>query len=402
MKVEIKKGIARGEITAPPSKSMAHRLLISAALADGVSTVRGISSCEDVLATADCLRALGAKIEIEGDNAQIQGVDSRKAKPIKHLFCRESGSTLRFLIPVAMLSKNEVVFKGAEGLMRRPMTVYENLAAEKGLTYRKNGDEITVCGPLSSGEYTLVGNVSSQFVSGLLFALPLLEGDSVIHLTTEVESRSYIDLTLEALASFGVSAAWADEQTLYIKGGQKYNAADVTVEGDASGAAFTDALNLFGGSVKVNGLREDTLQGDSVYRSLFALLDKGKPNISIGNCPDLAPILFAVSAAKNGAVFLNTARLKIKESDRAQAMAAELRKFGTGVTVNENSVVIEPLEFHTPTETLCGYNDHRIVMALSVLCTLTGGEIEGAEAISKSYTSFFEHLKQLGIEVNER
>lgn len=402
MKVRIEKGKAKGQITAPSSKSMAHRLLIAAALAEGVSTVRAVSMCEDVLATVDCLTALGAKFEASGEDILVRGLDMGKTKPMGTLFCRESGSTLRFLLPISMLSGNQAVFKGADGLMRRPMAVYETLSAEKGLTYVTGDNSITVCGPLTSGEYMLPGNVSSQFISGLLFALPLVEGDSIIRLTTQVESRSYIDLTIDALRTFGVCVVWKDTQTLQIQGGQTYCPSNVTVEGDASGAAFPDALNLFGGEVSVCGLAPNSIQGDGIYPKLFTELDHGTPTISIGDCPDLAPILFAIAAAKNGGVFLDTKRLKIKESDRAEVMAEELRKFGAEVTVNENSVVIEPSAFCAPSATLCGHNDHRIVMALSVLCTVTGGEIDGAEAVAKSYPAFFDHLRQLGIEVKEQ
>lgn len=401
MKLRIEKGTARGKITAPPSKSVAHRLLIAAALADGKSVIRSVSNCEDVLATMDCLTTLGAKFEVMGDDVTVHGADMRAAKPTSPLFCRESGSTLRFLIPIAMLSQSPTVLEGAQSLMKRPMTVYEALSVEKGFSYSKKDDEITVCGPLTSGKYTVPGNVSSQFISGLMFALPQLPSDSVIHITQPIESRSYIDLTIQALEKFGVSVFWADANTLKIKGGQTYKPADVAVEGDASGAAFPEALNLFGGDVSVVGLNPDSIQADAVYPSLFEALNTGKPTISIADCPDLAPILFSVAAAESGGTFLDTKRLKIKESDRAEVMAEELRKFGTKITVNENSVIIDATDFHAPTQTLRGHNDHRIVMALAILCTLTGGEIDGAEAISKSYPSFFDHLTQLGIEVKQ-
>ncbi|MDO4547181.1 MAG: 3-phosphoshikimate 1-carboxyvinyltransferase, partial [Clostridia bacterium] len=390
MIIEIKKGTAKGRIEAPPSKSMAHRLLICAALSEGVSTIRGISKCEDVLATLECLLASGVKAEFAGNDVIVYGCDVKKANPANSLFCRESGSTLRFLIPVAMLSGNETTFCGAEGLMRRPMMVYENLFAEKGHTYIQNGDQISVRGPLTSGEYTIPGDVSSQFISGLIFALPLVAGYSVIHITPPIESRSYIDLTIEALKQFGVIVAWLDENTIGIKGNQSYVSRDVTVEGDYSGAAFLEALNLFGGKVETGGLNPESTQADAVYRKHFRALNADAAAIYLDDCPDLAPILFAVAAAKHGGTFHGTRRLKIKESDRAESMATELRKFGATVEVNENSVVIEPTAFHKPTQRLCGHNDHRIVMALSILLTLTGGEIDEAEAVAKSYPDFFE------------
>ncbi len=401
MRIRIEKGKAMGRITAPPSKSMAHRLLISAAMADGVSIVRGISSCEDVAATLDCLRALGIKAERCGDDVTVWGKDFKEVKPTDALQCRESGSTLRFMIPLTMLSGQTTVFYGAPGLMQRPMGVYEKLFKEKCLTYISDGASIVVKGPLVGGEYSLVGNISSQFISGLIFALPLAKGDSVIKITPPIESRSYINLTINAVRAFGIECEWIDEYTIGIKGSQKYAPTDVTVEGDYSGAAFPEALNLFGGEVEIMGLDPESIQGDSVYRRYFDMLKTGVPTLHIGDCPDLGPILFAIAAAKCGGVFGGTKRLKIKESDRACAMAEELKKFGTSVSVYEDNVVIYPADFHAPTEMLSGHGDHRIVMALSVLLTLVGGEIDGAEAINKSYPDFFKHLKLLGIGVYE-
>jgi 3-phosphoshikimate 1-carboxyvinyltransferase len=190
---------------------------------------------------------------------------------------------------------------------------------------------------------------------------------------------------------------WKDEHTLFIKGGQTYQAVDTSVEGDYSNAAFLSALSVLGGDVEVNGLRENSIQGDRVYTRFFDMLCKGTPTVHIGDCPDLGPILFAIAAAKYGGVFTGTSRLRIKESDRGAAMAEELKKFGTAVTVHDDTVVVYPAEFHAPSEILSGHGDHRIVMSLAVLCTLTGGTIEGAEAVAKSYPDFFEDIASLGI-----
>lgn len=401
MRIEIKKGLAKGTITAPPSKSMAHRLLIAAAMAEGESIIRSVSSCEDVMATLDCLRALGADCTELGGNVIIKGKRPSEMIPTAPLYARESGSTLRFMIPIALMTDKSTVFYGSEGLMQRPMTVYEDLAKRKGLTYINDGTSIIVKGKLSGGEYTLPGNVSSQFISGLLFALPWAENDSYIKILPPIESRSYIGLTINALENFGITVKWIDDNTLFIPKNQTYKPCDITVEGDYSGAAFPDALNLFSGEVKLLGLNESSLQGDSIYKKYYDMLTRGVPTIYIGDCPDLGPIMFAIAAAKNGAIFAGTKRLKIKESDRAKAMAEELKKFGTAVSVYEDTVVIYPKDFHKPTECLWGHNDHRIVMSLSVLLTLTGGEIDGAEAVSKSYPAFFEDLRRLGIEANE-
>ena len=399
MNVTIHKGTPSGRVTAPPSKSMAHRILISAAMAEGTSVISGVSSCADVTATVSCLVALGAKIETDGDTLTVTGVDMRGAVPHSALNCNESGSTLRFFLPIALLSGKNAIFYGAPSLMQRPMSIYEELCKRKGLTYHADGGSIAVRGPLASGEYEVAGNVSSQFISGLLFALPVLDGDSKIKILPPVESRSYIDLTVEALSLFGIEVKWTDDNTLFIKGGQKYKPRDLSVEGDYSGAAFIDAFEVFGADVAVEGLNPKSTQGDKVYRLLFDMLKKGVPTIHIGNCPDLGPILFAVAAAKHGGVFTGTNRLRIKESDRAAAMAEELSKFGVSVTVYDDKVVVYPVSFGAPSSRLHGHNDHRIVMALSVLLTLTGGEIEGAEAINKSYPSVFEDLNKLGIEV---
>ena len=401
MIVKINKGRAFGKINAPPSKSMAHRLIICASLSGGVSRISDISDCDDVEATLECMAALGVKAQRDGGDVIITGADMTKAAPDTSLFCHESGSTLRFLVPIALLSGKTVMFRGKTGLMRRPMNIYENLCREKGFVYLSDGESITVKGPLLGGEYTVPGNVSSQFISGLLFALPLQAKDSKIKITPPIESRSYIEMTLMAIRAFGIRAEWEDDHTLVIPGGQKYKASDLRVEGDYSGAAFTDALNLLGGEVELLGLDKDSIQGDRVYKKYYELLEMGIPTLHIGDCPDLGPILFALSAAKCGGVFTGTKRLKIKESDRAAAMAKELSKFGVSVSVYEDKVVVYPMSFRAPKERLKGHGDHRIVMSLAILLTLVGGEIEGAEAVAKSYPAFFDDLRSLGIEVCE-
>lgn len=400
MKVKIEKSKANGTITAPPSKSMSHRLLICSGLCLGTSVVKGIALSQDILATLDCLKALGASYSISEDTVTITGVDLKNTKSAT-LNCRESGSTLRFFIPLCLMSGEDFTLKGSETLLKRPLSVYEDICASQGLEFKSTSSSINVAGILKPGNYKVKGNISSQFISGLLFALPLLDGDSSISITAPIESCSYINLTISALQQFGVTVKWADERTLYIKGNQKYSPQNVTVEGDYSNAAFFSALNFLGGEVSVCGLKEESLQGDKVYGKLFDMIERGTPTIHISNCPDLGPVLFALAACKNGGIFTGTARLKIKESDRANAMAQELKKFGVSVKVDEDSVVVYPASFHAPDETLYGHNDHRIVMALSTMLTLTGGEILGAEAVSKSMPDFFEKLRLLNVEVNE-
>ncbi len=401
MQVTIKPSLVKGKISAPPSKSMAHRLLISAAMSEGESIIQGISQSADVCATLDCLRALGVRCDLKGDTVRVVGVDPRKNAPISPLLCRESGSTLRFLLPIALLSGQEAVLRGAPSLMRRPMSIYQTLCEQKGMAFLQAQDEIRVRGPLQAGEYRVLGNVSSQFISGLLFALPLTDGDSRICIEPPVESRSYIDMTLSALHIFGVRAEWQDDGTLFIPGNQKYCARAATVEGDYSNAAFLDAFNHLGGSVRVEGLREDSLQGDRVYRQYFDRLETDMPTLDIGDCPDLGPILFALAAAQNGATFTGTRRLRIKESDRVAAMAEELQKLGARLVIEEDRVTVLPSRLHPPTVPLSGHNDHRVVMSCAVLLSCFGGSIVGAEAVSKSFPNFFDCVRTLGVEVAE-
>ncbi|MBQ8174094.1 MAG: 3-phosphoshikimate 1-carboxyvinyltransferase [Clostridia bacterium] len=400
MRVKIKAAAPHGRVLAPPSKSMAHRLLIGAALSAGESTIHHIADSDDIRATMTCLTALGASFRKQGSTVTVRGADVTKRTGHTDLYCHESGSTLRFLIPLALLGGESATFTGSEKLFSRPLEVYEEIARREGLVFQKQNGGLTVGGRLMGGDFRVVGNVSSQFISGLLFALPLCSVDSRILITPPVESRSYIDLTVQALSYFGIDVSWTDEHTLFIRGNQTYRAAECTVEGDYSNAAFFSALSLLGGAVEVEGLREDSLQGDRAYINYFDMLTRGTPTIHLGNCPDLGPILMALAAAKNGAVFCGTRRLKLKESDRGTAMAEELAKFGTSVEVFDDSIVVYPLDFHVPSEQLCGHNDHRIVMALATLLTQTGGEISGAEAVAKSLPEYFEMLASLGVEVN--
>lgn len=400
MIVHIHPGRAVGTVAAPPSKSMAHRLLICAGLAWGTSHIRGVERNEDISATLDCLRALGASCTVTGDTVTVCGADPREAKPKQALCCRESGSTLRFFIPLALLCAEPVLLTGTEKLLSRPLDVYARLCAQGGLIFRQSSTGVQVQGRLKAGTFCVPGDISSQFITGLLLALPLTDGDSVIRITPPVESRSYIDLTLQALHAFGIRARWQDACTLVIPGNQHYTASDMAVEGDYSGAAFFAALNALGADVRITGLCPDSLQGDKVCREYLKSLCAGQPRIDIADCPDLGPVLFAVAAAKNGAVFTGTRRLKLKESDRAAAMARELAAFGTEVTVTENTVTVSAREFHSPTRVLCGHNDHRIVMSLAVLLTRTGGTIAGAQAVRKSFPGFFEKLRALGIQVS--
>ncbi len=397
MRVEICKSIAQGMAKVPPSKSMAHRYLIAAALAQGKSVIRGVEYSQDILATMDSLQALGIDITREGDCVIVVG--NGQFEPQGVLNCRESGSTLRFLLPLCLLSGKNASLKGSARLMERPLSVYKELCNEQGFVFQQSGDTVTVCGCLKSGNYVLNGSISSQFISGMIFALIMCDGKSMIRLTEKVESRSYIDLTIQALNQFGFQVFWEAPDVLQINGGCG-KPQSVAVEGDYSNAAFLDALNFLGGSVSLLGLEEESLQGDRVYRSYFEEIKNGTPTLSLADCPDLAPILMVMAAVCNGARFTDTVRLKIKESDRGAAMAEELKKCGVRVDLFENEIVVYGGTLTAPTEAFEGHNDHRIVMSMAVLCTKLGGTIEGAQAVAKSFPRFFEQLKELGIEVD--
>ncbi len=401
MKIKIMKGKAKGWVEAPPSKSMAHRLLICAGLSHGTCTVHGIAESKDVLATIDCLESLGVKCERNGESLTVTGIDRKHAAANRILDCRESGSTLRFFVPICLISGSNTILSGSQRLMERPLGIYKNLCDERGLLFSQDITSLMIKGPLKPGSFKLAGNVSSQFISGLLFALPLLDGDSTLTITPPIESRSYINMTISALGIFGVKAEWKDQNTIFIKGNQEYRSKEAWVEGDYSNAAFFEALNVFGGDVKINNLQPDSIQGDRVYSNMFEQLSKGTPALNISDCPDLAPILFAVAAAKNGGVFSGTRRLKIKESNRSEVMTQELRKFGVSAKVYDDEVIVYPTDFKKPEEDLYGHNDHRIVMSEAILLTLTGGTIEGAEAVTKSFPDFFDKLTSLGIEVEQ-
>lgn len=397
----IEKGTAYGRVEAPPSKSVSHRYLICGALSGG-SVIENVAFSEDIKATLNCLGALGAEYEIDGSTVKIGGISPDKAVKCAELFCNESGSTLRFLIPLCLLFGQKITLKGTERLMSRSLAVYKEMCLSQGIEFTEDKESVTVCGKLTAGKYSVRGDVSSQFISGLMFALPLLPDDSIIDITGALESGSYLGMTVKALAEFGVRISRTDEHTIFIKGNQTYKPRTLRVEGDYSNAAFFEAFNSVGGNVAVAGLKKDTCQGDAVYRKLFGKLVRGCPEIDISDCPDLAPVLMAVAAANNGVRLTGTHRLKIKESDRGAAMAEELAKFGCNTEVWENEITVHPRALKTPELPLSGHNDHRIVMALSLLCSITGGSIYGAEAVNKSFPDYFRKLASLGIKVEEK
>ena len=406
-----------GVLAAPPSKSMAHRAVLCAALADGESRLTGLAHSQDIDATLAAAAALGAQVEAGESWARIAGAAPLQA-PAAPVDCCESGSTLRFLIPLAALTGRPVAFTGRGRLMQRPQSVYQELFASQGLRFEQEGDTLTVAGPLRPGCFSLAGDVSSQFISGLLFALPLLDGDSRLCLKPPVESRSYIEMTRAAQSLFGVASAWLDEYTLAVPGGQAYRPRDMAIEGDWSQAAFPAALGVLAGDVTVTGLEPGTLQGDAVILDIlrrcggraeavpggvrFQKSALHGTKIDLADCPDLGPILMALGLLCEGeTVIANAGRLRLKESDRIAAMEQELRKLGGQIESDGGTVTVRRSALHAPAGPLWGHNDHRVVMSLTVLAAAAGlpVQIDGAEAVAKSWPGFFAAVRQLGVEV---
>ena len=386
-----------GEIAAPPSKSMAHRYLLCAALSGQKCELSGIDYSEDILATIDCLRSLGADITVDGDRVHIESQSFMKVTdPV--LECRESGSTLRFFIPLALCCGKKTVLRGSSRLFERPLDIYEELCQEKGFGFYKCANELTLCGNLKSGNYKVRGDISSQFITGLIFALVYLGDNSSIEIIPPFESRSYVDLTLSSLSDFGAQVKFTDKYTIEIKKSEMQSFSG-KIEGDYSNAAFLDAFNIIGSDVRVLNLNANSLQGDRAYVKYFDMIDRGAPAIDISDCPDLGPVLFALATLKNGATFQGTDRLKAKESDRGRAIHEELKKLGGGLIFGDNCITVPKQRLKYQGEPIDGHNDHRIVMALSVILSHLGGEIDGTEAVKKSYPGFFDDIKRLGAEV---
>lgn len=403
MKATITQGKAKGIVMAPPSKSMAHRMLMGAGLAEGTSVIQNIDLSEDIKATLGILEALGSEYSIENRTVTMKGIGGKKVEVNRVLDTKESGSTLRFFIPILLTGGGKSKLTGAKSLFSRPLGIYEDICKEQGIFFQKTEDSLELDGQLKATHYKIPGNISSQFITGLLYALPLLDKDSVLEVIPPVESKAYIDMTLEVLEIYGIKVE-RENNTYYISGNQNYQAVNGIVEGDYSNAAFLDAFNLIGGEVKVEGLKKDSLQGDKVYQEYYQILQQSPMHghsvtMDISECPDLGPILIGMAAANHGAVFTGTKRLKIKESDRGTVMAEELKKFGIQVDVMENTIIVHQGKLKTPEVILNSHNDHRIAMTLATLCTLTGGTLDGCMAVNKSYPGYYEAIQSLGIQV---
>lgn len=401
MKVKILPSKTSGEVSAPPSKSFAHRYLIGSVLSRGKCVIKNIADSDDISATHSCIEQLGGSVTKDGNTVTVIPTNEKQIE--NAVFdCKESGSTLRFFIPVVLATgAKNCTFLGSERLLARGIKEYEKLFENSDVTINSDEKSIEVNGTLSAGNYEISGEVSSQYTTGMLFALSVLDGKSTLKITGNAESRAYVDMTIKVLKDFGADITEPEKNFFEINGKGRLSPGEFTVEGDWSNAAFLIALSRLAGTISVSGLNENSVQGDRFSSVAFDALDGENAEIDLKDCPDLAPILFAYAAYKNGGKFINTRRLRVKESDRANVMAEELKKFGANVKVYENSVKIEKMQLKPPIVPLCGHNDHRIVMALSVLAAVFGAEIDGAEAVNKSYPDFFRVIKKAGVNVYE-
>lgn len=401
MKVKILPSKTSGEVSAPPSKSFAHRYLIGSVLSRGKCVIKNIADSDDISATLSCIEQLGGSVTKDGNTVTVIPTNEKQIE--NAVFdCKESGSTLRFFIPVVLATgAKNCTFLGSERLLARGIKEYEKLFENSDVTIKSDKKSIEVNGTLSAGNYEISGEVSSQYTTGMLFALSRLTGKSTLKITGNAESRAYVDMTIKVLKDFGADITETEKNFFEINGKGRLSPGEFTVEGDWSNAAFLIALSRLVGTISVSGLNENSVQGDRFSSVAFDALDGENAEIDLKDCPDLAPILFAYAAYKNGGRFTNTRRLRVKESDRANVMAEELKKFGANVKVYENSVEIEKTQLKPPIVPLCGHNDHRIVMALSVLAAVFGAEIDGAEAVNKSYPDFFRVIKKAGVNVYE-
>lgn len=418
----------KGEIKIPPSKSLSHRAIICASLADDVSDIDNLIFSDDIKATLDGMRALGTSVEcIESESYEetycvtLRGTPNVKAVN-NEIDCGESGSTLRFLIPFAGLAGNGMTFKGRGKLVERPLDTYYKIFNEQNIEYRNENGRLplNVKGILKPGTFKIKGNISSQFITGLMFVLPLLDGDSKIEITTELESRGYVDLTLDILKKFNIEIENYDYKEFYIKGNQKYRSRYYRVEGDYSQAAFWIVAGLLGNNIKCKDLDGNSLQGDKAILEIVKKMD-AKLSINEGSielnesstkgiiidasqCPDLVPVLAVLGAVSDGTTkIINAERLRIKESDRLNAISTELNKLGANVKELKDGLLIEGKE-KLSGGTVDSWNDHRIAMALAVASIKCTDEviITGSEAVKKSYPDFWKDFASLGGKIDEQ
>ena len=405
MNVAITPALLEGTLRVPASKSMAHRMLICAALAEGTSVIHGVDNSQDITATMGALAALGASFRTEGKTVTVCGIGGKAASAAAEMDCCESGSTLRFLIPVAAALGVETTFRGRGRLPQRPVTAYLRELPKNGVTFDYAGTmPFSLRGQLCAGTFELEGDVSSQYVTGLLFALPLLESTSRIRLLSRLESRPYVNLTLACLRQFGITVTETGDG-YEIPGGQHYHAAEQTVEGDYSQAAFFYVANALGSRIRLTNLNPESAQGDKkvveIVQEMCYNQSNGKPvcfTVDAADIPDIVPILAVLATFGTAPSHITGAhRLAIKESDRLAATADFLNRLGGNVTATADGLDIIPVkELHGGT--VDSFGDHRIAMCAAIAatrCTETVTILHG-ECVEKSYPSFYEDYQQLG------
>ena len=390
MDITIYPGNLNGSVRAIPSKSQAHRLMICAAFSDGPTHLECPQTNADIEATARCLNALGANIQRTNNGYFLTPV--KVVPKVATLNCGESGSTLRFLLPVACALGVEATIQMEGRLPYRPLSpMWEELERMGCSLHRPNETTIQTSGKLQPGEFALSGKVSSQFITGLLFATALLDGDSKITVTDNLESKSYVEMTQLALKAFKV-----DTNDFNVAGKFPFHTpGELTVEGDWSNGAFWLAAQALGNPLSVTNLDPLSPQGDRASVNILNEL-QNHITISAANIPDLVPILAIVAGAKKGAVFTDIARLRLKESDRVASVCNMLNALGATAFADENTLTVEPGKYHSCT--IDAVNDHRIAMSAAIAATIADGPVTiiGAECVSKSYPAFWQIYKELG------
>lgn len=418
--VSIKPAKLKGIIQVPSSKSICHRALICSALAEGESIIKNVDFSEDIEATCEALEALGVDIKKDEHTLTVIGKSTIRIKN-SNIHCFKSGSTIRFLIPIAATLGQKVTFTGEDKLVDRPLDVYYDIFDRQKIFYSNFQGKLplTINGKLNPGEYRVKGNISSQFISGLLFALPLLKGDSKIVVTTELESQSYVDITLDVLRKFGVYVDKKGYKEFIVNGNQSYKKNNCSIEGDFSQAAFWMTAGVLGGGIITSGLNMNSLQGDKaiikILKDMGAQIEKKDDTLKINpsktygtyidasQCPDLVPVLAALASVSSGTTeIVNAARLRIKESDRLKAISTELNKIGADVKEREDGLVIKGKE-KLKGGKVTSWRDHRIAMALAIISSkcINPMIIEDAEYVKKSYPGFWRDFRQLGGNIDE-